>query len=69
MEEKKLPDVVLVLDRAIEQLKKLRKAAEKQPEFFNVKYNINRGLEYDINIGTVVKKNPEVTSIEIQQFT
>jgi len=58
-----------VLDRAIDRLKELRQAAEKQPEFINVKYNINRGLEYDINMGIVVKKNPEVTSIEIQQFT
>jgi len=58
-----------MLDLAIERLKELRKAAEKQPEYINVKYSVSRGLEYDIELGIVVKKNPEVTNIEIQQFT
>jgi len=33
-----------------------------------MEFSIDRGLEYDVNLGCVVRKNPEVTKIVIREI-
>lgn len=68
MEEKKLPDVVIILDRMVERLGKLREKMLVAPEHFEITYSILRGLEYDKEMGFVVRKNPEPTKIEVHEI-
>jgi hypothetical protein len=39
-----------------------------KPHMYSLTYSIDRGLEYDVNINGVVKKNPEVTTIVIKEY-
>jgi hypothetical protein len=57
-----------MLDRAIERLTELRAKAAKRPEFFEMTYTIDRGLAYDIQMGCVVRKNPEVTTVAVREI-
>ena len=63
-----IPDAVLVLDRMLERLHVLREKAVKHPEFFNVEFMIDRGLEYDTELDRVIRKNPEITWVRISEI-
>jgi hypothetical protein len=56
------------MDHYLERLETLKQKATKHPEFFSMEFSIDRGLEYDVNLGCVVRKNPEVTKIVIREI-
>lgn len=64
----KVPDIVLMLDKILERLTVLRENALQNPDYFSITYSIDRGLEYNFDLGRVCQKNPEITKIEVQEF-
>lgn len=74
MEEQKSPltpdpeTVRKVMDSLLERLTILKEKAIRHPEFFNIEFSIDRGLAYDVNLGCVVRKNPEVTTVVIREI-
>jgi hypothetical protein len=49
-------------------LQNLMDKVKLKPHMYSLTYSIDRGLEYDVNINGVVKKNPEVTTIVIKEY-
>lgn len=49
-------------------LTKLRERMLLNPEHFEMTTTIDRGLAYDKEMGIVLRKNPEVTRLEVRQI-
>lgn len=52
----------------MERLTKLREKMLINPEHFEMTTTIDRGLAYDKEMGIVVRKNPELTRLEVRQI-
>jgi hypothetical protein len=55
------------VDNLIDQLTKLRAAMEKEPDVFDLYYSIDRGLEWDQDLGMVVRKKPRTYTVTIKE--
>lgn len=54
-------------DNLIELLTRLRKEMEKGPDVFDLIYIIDRGLEWDQELGMVVRKKPRTYTVTIKE--
>jgi hypothetical protein len=56
------------MNNLLERLTVLRDKAVLHPEFFSIEFSIDRGLVYDTNLGCVIRKNPELTTVTVREF-
>lgn len=55
------------MDNLIETLGRLRQSMEKEPDIFDVIYSIDRGLEWDQELGMVVRAKPRTYTVTIKE--
>jgi len=56
------------MDNLLDRMAKFKEKAKAHPEYFSIEFSIDRGLEYDVEMGCVRRKNPEVISVTLKEF-